>query len=137
MTDPYEHQGRGKPTVHEDWRPGLTCDLCDAFSMGKQMALRGNFDDNWAGLSFASVPGGNSGSRMGGLTPMESQKKFDGDLYAYEDAKKAGLQPDTSTKAGVEKAEKRAYSFDRVKGKADKGMYEISGDLKQTMEGAM
>lgn len=131
--EPIEHIGRGTPPVHSDWRLGVTCDMCDTYQAGVRYLHEKNFEDNWAGISFASVPGGASVARLGGgkgpgkMTPMESQKHFDRDLDSYREAKKHGMRPERSDQKAVYEAEARAESHDRVKRKADKGMYELGG----------
>lgn len=133
MSEPIEHIGRGTPAVHSDWRLGTTCDLCDVYTESVRLLHAQNFEDNWSGISFASVPGGASVARLaggkgaGGLTPKQSQKKFDRDLDSYREAKKHGLKPERSDQQAVYEAEARAESHDRVKQKADKGMYELGG----------
>ena len=133
MSDPIEHLGRGTPSVHEDWRLGLTCDMCDAYTEAVRLMHLQNFNDNWAGMTFASVPGGASVARLGGgkgtanMTASQSQKHFDRDLDSYREAKKHGLKPERSDRKAVYEAEARAESHDRVKTKANKGMYELGG----------
>lgn len=135
--EPYTHVGVGTPPVHEEERPDHTCDDCELRRAWKQYEMQRNFNDNWSGLHFNAVPGGASGPRMGGETPMESQKRFDQDLDSYREAKKHGLKPEQSTKKAVEKAEQRAESFDRVATKASKGMYKLGDGLEKTMKDAM
>ena len=106
------HIGIGTPPIHAEARTGQTCEDCAARLREKYNELQKNFEENWSGVGFMSVPGGASVARLGGskgegLTPSQSQRKFDGDLDAYRDSKAGGLRPDQSSKAGVERMERR------------------------------
>jgi len=117
-----------------------TCDDCKLRVEAKKLALQQNFEENWAGIGFMSVPGGASVARLGGargsgLTPSQSQKKFDGDLTAYSDSKAGGLQPDQTSKEGVERVERRVEANARVQAQHDKGDIQLGETLTRTIEG--
>jgi len=117
-----------------------TCEQCQERSAANGRAIRKNFEDNWANLGFMSVPGGASVARLGGgagsgLTPSQSQRKFDGDLDAYRSSKAGGLQPEQSTKESVEKVERRVESHDRVMDQHAKGNLQLGDRLKETIAG--
>lgn len=112
MSEPYAHVGIAD--VHDDERPGLTCDDCQAHGAEKAYMLQDNYMEHWAGVGFAAVPGGASGPRYGGRTWSEHIKKFDGDLTSYREARRNGLRPEQTNKKAVERAEKKEYSRERV-----------------------
>lgn len=127
--EPYAHIGVAD--VHEEERPGLTCDDCDAYLEGRRALLSSNYHDHWSGLSFSSVPGGASVARPGGgrgtgLTPKEHIKDFDDGLHEYKDNKKAGLQAGTK-KGSVEKAYKKAERNERVRNRYERGDLHAQG----------
>jgi hypothetical protein len=107
------------------------------YNLNVRNAHRSNFNEHWADLSFAAVPGGNSGARRGGKTSLESGRAWDRDLDSYREAKKHGLQPDMSTVKGVELAEQRAESFDRVAKKHASGELPLHSELERTMKQGM
>lgn len=106
----------GVADVHEDEREGLTCDDCQYHLAVKADLLATNYDAHWAGLSFASVPGGASVARPGGgrgegPTRAQHLKQFEKGLDTYRDNKKAGLRTGTghgALKTATERAERDA-----------------------------
>lgn len=57
-------------------------------------------------IGVGTVPGGNRGPQL----EKKRERTWKRDLESYAGARKAGLRPEASTKAAVEKAEKRAES---------------------------
>ena len=112
MSEPYAHVGVAD--VHDEERPGLTCADCKAYSAAKLDALDDNYRKHWAGLSFASVPGGASGARRGGETYAQRTRRFDKDMNTYREARRNGLRPEQTNVKAVEKAEKNEYARDRI-----------------------
>jgi len=132
------HIGIGEPPIHVELRSGQTCEQCAARLREKHNELQKNFEENWAGVGFMSVPGGASVARLGGargegLTPSQSQKVFDGNLDSYRSSKQGGLQPDHSSKAGVESMEKRVEANARVMDQHRKGDLVLGDTLKNTI----
>jgi len=113
-----------------------TCDQCLIRSEDNGARIRRNYEENWSGVSFASVPGGNSMARVGQgsgdtkYTPSESQQVFDKNLDDYREAKKEGLQPSRSDSEAVEQAQIRQESFGRLNDRHDKGEIELSRKLE-------
>lgn len=87
--------------IHQRTHPGLDVEGC--------------FGCKISGVTFGSVPGGTR-SGSAGRKAYETLKR---DIEAYEGARKAGLRPDASTKAAVEKAERKAEVEERALKKLD------------------
>ncbi len=105
----------------------MTCDDCQSYLAAKADLLATNYDENFAGLSFASVPGGASVARPGGKrgegqTRAEHLKEFEKGMDTYRDNKKAGLKSGTY-RGALEKATKKAERNERLRKK------HLSGDL--------
>lgn len=62
---------------------------------------------------LASVPGGTT--EVAGL--MDHTRQFHKDMYAYENAVRAGENPDGTTAKAVERTRKRVESFERLERK--------------------
>ena len=142
MNESLSHLGIGDPPIHVEARPGTTCDSCQQRVRDKWNKIQENFEENWAGIGFMSVPGGASVARLGGargegLTASQSQKEFDGNLDAYRSSKAGGMQPEQSTKAGVEMVERRAESFGRVERQHDKGNLQLGPQVYANMKHVM
>jgi len=60
-------------------------------------------------VTFGAVPDGTRPASIG----KKNYQQLKRDVEAYEGARKAGLRPDSSTKAGVEKLERRLESEER------------------------
>ena len=76
-----------------------------------------------AGVSFGSVPGG---TRAGSYA-KQRERKFDRDMHAYREARRAGERPDSTSEEGVRKARQRRESFERGRNKLEKIGADVSG----------
>ena len=87
--------------------PG-SCELVEADALSYQQELAGG-----KRVYIASMPGGTTELARN----MDQTREFHKDMYAYEDAKKAGEQPDATTQTGVRKARQRADTMERLERK--------------------
>ena len=65
----------------------------------------------------ASVPGGTTDLAK----KMDQTRAFHQDMYAYENAVRAGENPDGTTRRAIERTRKRQESFERAERKIERG----------------
>jgi hypothetical protein len=67
----------------------------------------------WATISFATVPGGARDARTG-VSRVNQREK---DLHRYRDKRQAGEQPDGTTKAAMDRYDRRVGSWEKAEAK--------------------
>ena len=93
-------------------KPGMLPGSCvlveaDALEYREEIARQGK------SVYLGSVPGGTTDLAK----KMDQTRQFHKDLYAFEDAKRAGEKPDGTTVKGVRSARQRVESFERAERK--------------------
>jgi len=95
-------------TVHKDDLTGVA----RLAHMGECRACRAEGWAEWDGppsIVFGAVPGGTRGASISKDYSMQFHK----DMYAYEKARKGGLDPEGVSVEQVERAEKIAYGVEQ------------------------
>ena len=111
-----EHLGERHPKT---WKGGATCDSCQANSTQARA-------DVWRGSPLiGTVPGGSKDT-----AEHRMHMDFDKDMDAYSDAKAEGLQPTSTTRAGVKKAQAQVKSHEAALRDASKVGIEFPENIK-------